>query len=437
MKSISQKNKITASQPSTQRIVQSILTIHQTLTTSRDLSPSPHVNEAFFALVSLVLTTSHDEARAVLKDAAIQKIKKSLLKICSTGEYLLEHHWAHHIHESAEPDALIRQFPYYPNYEKIAALEYENMKRYSTKDPKKVLFIGSGPLPLSSILMARTYGLSVDNLDLSHDACDISRKLIHKLGLREKIRVYQGDIATMNTINSYDVVCLAALAGETSQEKKEILKTLSKKISPHALLIVRDASDLGELLYRTIPSASLKGFRILARCHSEDDVINPIIVAERYLKNDTLDQAHKAVKTLLDQYRQYNEAKDESTKARISDAMTFANPIVWMMYKHQAYKKTSHAITTLGDLKEHCSDPDDICAKRFHFLSQSLRQWYAKNITDTAQFPDATPLEHIYQSAMLQSVVHNKKCMHLWEKAEYYLDKGRVAKWEKYSIGKK
>src|SRR5579864_2288935 len=50
---------------------------------------------------------------------------------------------------------------------------------------------------------------------------------------------------------------------------------------------------------------------------------------------------------------------------RISDEMSFANPLIWMMYKDLAYKGASNEISTFGAFKQHCSPEGYICTKRF------------------------------------------------------------------------
>lgn len=116
-------------------------------------------------------------------------------------------------------------------------------------------------------------------------------------------------------------------------------------------------------------------------------------------------------------------------RQRISDEMTFANPLVWMMYKYKAYAGTSQAITDMADFRKHCSQPGYICTKRYQFLNSHL-QAQGRNLNDTAAYPNALKLPEVYESAALLAVLNDQAAMAEWKMYEYNLDNGRVAKWE-------
>lgn len=147
-------------------------------------------------------------------------------------------------------------------------------------------------------------------------------------------------------------------------------------------------------------------------------------------KQETRDKVNK----LLQQYKEYNEAVNESDKDRIGDEMTYADPIVWMMYKHEAYAESDHSINTLGELKEHSIDHGGICAKRFSFVVNFVREKHGVDLMDENKFSNDTPIHEFYDSEIMNKIVVDKEFINEWEKYEYFKDNGKVAKWQNYAV---
>ncbi len=124
------------------------------------------------------------------------------------------------------------------------------------------------------------------------------------------------------------------------------------------------------------------------------------------------------------------QIEEEAHMQAISDVMTFADPIVWMMYKYKAYLETPGAICTVKDLKKHCIKDDYICTKRFMFLNEHLKRNSGIDLTDVNRFPDDMLLPELYGQEFVIALVENKEFLHLWETHEYYKEGERVAKWE-------
>jgi hypothetical protein len=136
----------------------------------------------------------------------------------------------------------------------------------------------------------------------------------------------------------------------------------------------------------------------------------------------------------LEKLRQQIEAA-EAQQQEISDEMTFANPVVWMMYKFKAYADTSNAIRDMEDFRKHCSPDGYICTTRFTFLRQYLLDMGKSDLSDTGTYPDALPLNELYASDDIASLPADEIFMRLWCAHEYYRENGKVAKWEDYRRG--
>jgi len=129
---------------------------------------------------------------------------------------------------------------------------------------------------------------------------------------------------------------------------------------------------------------------------------------------------------------EYNDAKQELQK--IADAMTFANPIIWMLYKYEAYQDEAQPIRTMHDFRLHCSKEGYICTKRFRFLNAQLKKLGSVPLTDIAYYTDDTTVGEVAESRPLHNLVESTSFADLWQKHEYHTTNGRVAKWENYNI---
>lgn len=115
----------------------------------------------------------------------------------------------------------------------------------------------------------------------------------------------------------------------------------------------------------------------------------------------------------------------------ISDAMTFDNPLIWIMYKHTSYAGTEQEIRTIQDLVSHCSHDGCICGKRFSFLNQCLTDMFGKNLQTL--FDPHISLDEIRDYPYMYDLIQNNLCMKRWKKYEYYRRRGRVSKWQNFA----
>lgn len=117
----------------------------------------------------------------------------------------------------------------------------------------------------------------------------------------------------------------------------------------------------------------------------------------------------------------------------LSDAMTFANPIIWIQYKNLAYKDEAQPITTMHDLRVHCSKPDYICTKRYTFLNEYLTKQGIPALSDQATYPDTLELTQLLKTPSLQALVEDPAFLKQWALYEYFTQNGQVAKWENFN----
>jgi len=135
----------------------------------------------------------------------------------------------------------------YPLHERFVRLIEGEAEIADIKPEHRILFIGSGPFPISPILFAQLTGAQVDCLDFSKEACETSEKVIEKLVLKDKITVINGD-GQSTDLSGHDVVVVALLA----QPKVEICANINRSCPKNTPVVVRCAPGTRSLFYRGI-----------------------------------------------------------------------------------------------------------------------------------------------------------------------------------------
>lgn len=133
--------------------------------------------------------------------------------------------------------------------------------------------------------------------------------------------------------------------------------------------------------------------------------------------------------------REYPELADcgdrlallERERDQVSDEMTFADPVIWIMYKDVAYKGSRQEIKDWAAFKDHCAPEDYICGKRYRFLENYFRT--QKGIEFGSFFKDDTPLEAVYRDRRITDLVDDLALMKEWQENEYLRTGGVVNKW--------
>ncbi|MGH8910157.1 MAG: nicotianamine synthase family protein [Egibacteraceae bacterium] len=259
-------------------VAQRLCSVHERLRSLDSLAPSPPVNALFSELVRLCSAGDGDHA---LRCPHVQAIAPSLRRLCARGEYELEREWARRIIDSVEPAGELQRFPYRDNYLQLVEMEMHALYGLGYTRLRRVAFVGSGPLPLSAILLGRRFGLRVDSVDRQAEAHGLAVKVNERLGRCRSLRFHHRDLLSWEPLEGFDAVFLAALVGSDRREKRLLLAHLAVRMRPGAVLLVRTAHRLRTLLYPETRLEDLSGFVPKLLLHPLGDVINSIIVAER------------------------------------------------------------------------------------------------------------------------------------------------------------
>ncbi|NBD34539.1 MAG: DUF433 domain-containing protein [Chloroflexi bacterium] len=177
-------------------------------------------------------------------------------------EYGDEAQWARRFAGHSSPVRGLSSYPNYEHYLKIVNFEMSRLTQAHPADFEQALMIGSGPLPMTALLLAQHFSLSVDCVDVNPEACALSREVIQALGLTQRVRVLQSDICDFTALAPYDVIFWAALAGINEEEKARIARHLSRTLRTGQMIVVRSSRGVKKLIYAPVDLNDLVGFRI-------------------------------------------------------------------------------------------------------------------------------------------------------------------------------
>jgi nicotianamine synthase len=115
---------------------------------------------------------------------------------------------------------------------------------------RRVAFLGSGPTPFTSLCYQERYGSAVAclNVDRNPEALRYGSDLVQRCGFRN-ISFRQADVETISDLETYDVVHLAAMVGEDTERKRELVSRIASCMKPGALILLRSTDSLRTVLY--------------------------------------------------------------------------------------------------------------------------------------------------------------------------------------------
>lgn len=266
-------------------LVNKVCHLYEQISSLESLKPSKDVDTLFTQLVHICIPPCPNLDLDNLPKK-VQNIRSSLIRLCGQAEGLLEAHFSTILASYQNPLRHLTIFPYYSNYLKLSQLEYQILSQHLNREPKLIAFVGSGPLPLTSIVLALNHltETSFHNYDLDPLANSKALALVSSdSDLSNRMVFKTTDIMDVTTnLREYDVVFLAALVGMDKEEKIKIIDHLAKYMAPGALLMLRSAHEARAFLYPVVdPDCDLGGFEVLSVFHPTDEVINSVVIARK------------------------------------------------------------------------------------------------------------------------------------------------------------
>ncbi len=186
--------------------------------------PQDSFRPCFENLQCLIARDVDDQAAGImLSDREFYEAVKHLSHLKRINGLRMEIAYARSIITAPDAWEHIKRFPYYPNYLGLARMEYEGA---NLKPGDRVVFLGSGPVPLSLISLCKQYGLGGVGIEKVQEYADLSTKLIETLGLADHIRILQGNHFSI----PIEKARLLIMVGADACPKDEIFAHLAKTV---------------------------------------------------------------------------------------------------------------------------------------------------------------------------------------------------------------
>ncbi|CAA7033879.1 unnamed protein product [Microthlaspi erraticum] len=268
-------------------VVKQIIDLYDQLSKLESLKPSKNVDTLFGQLVSTCLPTDTNIDVTKMSEE-VKDMRSNLIKLCGEAEGYLEQHFSTilgSLQEDENPLDHLHIFPYYDNYLKLSKIEFDLLSQHTSHVPTKIAFVGSGPMPLTSIVLAKFHlpNTTFHNFDIDSHANTLASSLVSRdPDLSNRMIFHTTDVLNANEgLDQYDVVFLAALVGMDKEAKVKAIEHLEKHMAPGAVLMLRSAHALRAFLYPIVDSSDLKGFQLLTIYHPTDDVVNSVVIARK------------------------------------------------------------------------------------------------------------------------------------------------------------
>ncbi|KAL3814631.1 hypothetical protein ACJIZ3_015899 [Penstemon smallii] len=266
-------------------LVEKICNLYERISKLENLNPSKDVDTIFTQLVHTCIPPYPIDVTKLCPK--IQHIRNKLIILCAHAEGLLEKHFSAILGAIANSNPLdhLYLFPYYSNYLKLVRLEFDLLIQHCPT-PTRFAFIGSGPLPLTSIILATHHltNSTFHNYDIDGGANSMAEKLVKSdPDLSRRMLFHTNDIMDVSgsDLKEYDVVFLAALVGVDIEEKNLVIEYLAENMAPGAILMLRSAHGARGFLYPVVEPRDLRGFEVLSVYHPTDEVINSVVIARK------------------------------------------------------------------------------------------------------------------------------------------------------------
>ncbi|PXF58465.1 MAG: methyltransferase [Candidatus Methanogaster sp.] len=180
--------------------------------------------KTFFRRLDYLAALDLDDKSAedILSAPEFDLALESIVRFRNLYSLRLETANANSILDSEDPWDALKRFTHFSNYLQLALTEYQG----SGLEPgDSVVFIGSGPLPLSLIMLCHQHGLRGIGIEQEPARARLSRRVLMQLGLSDQIEIIEGNHFGLPS-NGCKLVMVAAAA----EPKKEIFDHLANMI---------------------------------------------------------------------------------------------------------------------------------------------------------------------------------------------------------------
>jgi hypothetical protein len=266
---------------SAESITEDILKIYSSIKNLKDeeiIKGTYDVETVYQKLDELITLSIDDEAAEdILNVNGFAQVLDTITRFRALYTIGVESEYADIILASNDPWNVLENFSFYPNYCQLARTEYQGAE---LKANDMVVFLGSGPLPLTLIVMCHLHGLKGIGIEQDELRVELSRKVVDKLGLSDSIKIIQGNHSLLPLREGENLIMIAGQA----MPKNEIVEHMAKTLPAGAKVSFRIyEKGLRRLLDRSIlvdlPANIADEFNECCRIHPHPPVNNTVVFA--------------------------------------------------------------------------------------------------------------------------------------------------------------
>lgn len=193
-----------------------------------------------------------DSAKHILDDPKMNKALQLIRKFYVYTGSRLETENAKKILESENPEKTLESFTFFDRYEGLIKNESQLVK---FDENKKIVFIGSGPLPLTLIMFNNIFKSKCIGIEMDEETANLSREVLNKINMEENIEIIVGDEKTIQNID-YDIIMVAALA----EPKERVFANVWELINEKTPVLYRTYTGMRAILYSPVTEKETRGF---------------------------------------------------------------------------------------------------------------------------------------------------------------------------------
>lgn len=197
-------------------------------------------------------TIDFDSAKHILDDPKMNEALKLIRKFYVYIGARLETENANKILKSENPRKTLESFVFYDKYKGLINNESQ-LVRFD--ENKKIVFIGSGPLPLTLIMLNRLFKSKCVGIEMNEEVANLSRDVLKKLGLEGDIEIIVGDERAVKNID-YDIIMIAALA----EPKDRVFANIWDVVNEKDPVLYRTYTGMRAILYSPVTGKQSRGF---------------------------------------------------------------------------------------------------------------------------------------------------------------------------------
>lgn len=158
---------------------------------------------------------------------------------------------------------------------RVSRFAEKESRRAGITRKSRVLFVGCGALPVSSVALAVATGCRVVAIDTDRESTAFASAMIERLGLSPQIRVVCADGAKLKA-NLYSHVALASLV----PNKREVLDNLAHTLPTGSRVLLRYGNGLYRLINYELYETPILPWRVLERIHEPGHIHETLLLCK-------------------------------------------------------------------------------------------------------------------------------------------------------------